>query len=246
MKRLMVTLVVTGAVAVPALQAAFTGTLKLASGPYQVNPGGEFTVTETGPLASPFQTFCTERSEYLAFGQQYDYRINSGAVQGSGLAGGADTFDPNTLLRMDTISIGTAYLYSQFRLGTLAGYNVDRAASAAALQNAIWKLEGEAGSLDGKIGGPAGLTVSQILYYKFGGDLTLWDNNASFAEYGVVALNLFNGGAESQDVVNENGVHYRVNQDVLGMVPEPSTMIAGVLLLLPFGASTLRILRRKA
>ena len=28
-------------------------------------------------------------------------------------------------------------------------------------------------------------------------------------------------------------------------VPEPTTMIAGALLLLPFGASTLRILRKK-
>jgi hypothetical protein len=29
------------------------------------------------------------------------------------------------------------------------------------------------------------------------------------------------------------------------VVPEPTTMIAGALLLLPFGASTLRILRRR-
>jgi hypothetical protein len=34
--------------------------------------------------------------------------------------------------------------------------------------------------------------------------------------------------------------------DKLAIVPEPTTIIAGALLLLPFGASTLRILRRKA
>jgi len=33
-------------------------------------------------------------------------------------------------------------------------------------------------------------------------------------------------------------------QDVLAPVPEPTTLIAGALLLLPFGASTLRILRK--
>jgi hypothetical protein len=32
---------------------------------------------------------------------------------------------------------------------------------------------------------------------------------------------------------------------VLTPVPEPTTMVAGALLLLPFGASTLRMLRRK-
>jgi hypothetical protein len=38
---------------------------------------------------------------------------------------------------------------------------------------------------------------------------------------------------------------YSANVQVLTPVPEPTTMIAGALLLLPFGASTLRILRRR-
>ena len=32
--------------------------------------------------------------------------------------------------------------------------------------------------------------------------------------------------------------------DAVTLVPEPTTMIAGAMLLLPFGASTLRVLRR--
>jgi hypothetical protein len=39
----------------------------------------------------------------------------------------------------------------------------------------------------------------------------------------------------------DSGVTYNIISDV----PEPTTMIAGALLLLPFGASTLRILRRR-
>ena len=50
----------------------------------------------------------------------------------------------------DPISIGTAYLYSEFAKGTLqdyafAGTEAEREASAALLQNAIWYLEKEGG-----------------------------------------------------------------------------------------------------
>jgi hypothetical protein len=38
---------------------------------------------------------------------------------------------------------------------------------------------------------------------------------------------------------------HSANVSILAPVPEPTTMVAGALLLLPFGASTLRILRRK-
>ena len=67
--------------------------------------------------------------------------------------------------------------------------------------------------------------------------------NDSLGAYGVIALNLFDG-AYSTQVQNPNGQSYNVNQDQLAIVPEPTTMIAGALLLLPFGASTLRILRK--
>ncbi len=53
--------------------------------------------------------------------------------------------------------------------------------------------------------------------------------------YGVVALNLW----------DSNGSSTAPNkQPMLGIVPEPSTIIAGALLLLPFGVSTVRILRK--
>jgi hypothetical protein len=36
-----------------------------------------------------------------------------------------------------------------------------------------------------------------------------------------------------------------INSITVSAVPEPTTMVAGALLLLPFGASALRILRKK-
>ncbi len=57
--------------------------------------------------------------------------------------------------------------------------------------------------------------------------------------FGVVVLNVY-----SQESNGENLGNFRA-QDQLALVPEPTTMIAGVLLLLPFGVSTLRALRRR-
>jgi hypothetical protein len=44
-------------------------------------------------------------------------------------------------------------------------------------------------------------------------------------------------GADNQKYIGLDNV-------VVSAVPEPTTMIAGALLLLPFGASTLRLLRK--
>ena len=65
-----------------------------------------------------------------------------------------------------------------------------------------------------------------------------------------IELNLFSNGA-SQPVPNgtyqlydNSGVNLYGNATIVDPVPEPTTMVAGALLVLPFGASTLRILRK--
>ena len=126
----------------------------------------------------------------------------------------------------DPISIGTAWLYSQFAAGTLSGYNYAYGAgrqsstSAGALQQAIWWLEGETGGVQNGFVTTAETALSL-------NDTTI-KNNANGA-YGVEVLNLGAAGTV---------------QDQLVIVPEPTTVLAGALLLLPLGASTLRILRR--
>ncbi len=65
--------------------------------------------------------------------------------------------------------------------------------------------------------------------------LNLWGNNAG--NNGYETATLYSGGV-LEDVTGGASIS-------LAPVPEPTTMIAGALLLLPFGASTLRILRKR-
>lgn len=131
----------------PAGQAAAdpiggTGTLQYT----KLSPGtGEFTVygytgaiynSEYSPLTSDlggyvpsFQTFCLEYNEDA--GTPVNYVINSAAV-----LGGEAVSDP--------LSMGTAYLYSQFAMGLLPDYfGGNRVFEAVSLQFAIWALENE-------------------------------------------------------------------------------------------------------
>ena len=55
-------------------------------------------------------------------------------------------------------------------------------------------------------------------------------------EFNKVTFTSGGGGTDTQWWIMDNFEY---------AVPEPTTMIAGALLLLPFGASTLRILRRR-
>jgi hypothetical protein len=239
MKKLCVLASLAGVMAAPSLFASFTtdGTVTMNYGTYYSGSGGEFKAVTSG--LGTFLTFCIEESEYFTPGDSYSYKINTGAVAGGGDAA-PKSVDPNTGLPMDNISIGTAYLYSQFRNG---GIVVSSDAQAGELQNAIWFLEDEGGSLS--------VGIDTLLTGALGaggaGDVN-WKKDSDGA-YGVVALNLFDGPPEGGSYNNEftapDGTKHFLNQDMLGIVPEPTTILAGVLLLLPFGASTLRILRRK-
>jgi len=172
-----------------------------------------------------FYTFCLEVNEHYSGATMYT--INSGAINGgiSTAPTGTATFDP--------VSLGTAYLYSQFlggTLGAVSGYNT-AAEIGAGVQQAIWYLEGETTTENGfNYGVRNGYVDLAITGLGKSNDA---DVEADANGYGqVVVLNLTDANG---------GLH----QDVLAAaVPEPSTIIAGALLLLPFGVSTLRIMRK--
>jgi hypothetical protein len=98
--------------------------------------------------------------------------------------------------------------------------------TAAALQVAIWKIEGGGQALGN---GNPGYTV------------TASGNNSVTTEVAdmLTSLNGLTAEADLVAIVSPDGQSYVV------AVPEPTTMLAGALLLLPFGASTLRILRKR-
>lgn len=186
--------------------------------------GGEFNITPlngpaTGAIAGTpglgtnpfsFQSFCVEYSEHVKIGATYDYVINTGAVNG-GLSGqdpsGGD-FDP--------LDPKTAYVYTQFINGTLSGsdgtttYQYDynqgagRNASAKALQQAIWKLEGEWSDP---------LTGEALAYYNTA-------NSSTWTDIGNVrVMNLYASGGTG------------AKQDQLIMIPTPIALLMGLPLL---------------
>jgi len=191
-----------------------------------MNPALYSAVTSGGSGSSfYFQTFCIEHGETFSPGTTYNVSISDRAKNGSQGVDG------------DVVSIGTAWLYSQFAAGTLVGltagdvaspyvytYGADRVASAGALQATLWWLENE----------PTGVSDP--------GKGNIF-RNAVLAQYGDVATAIADsGGAFGVRALNLGtpGVY----QDQLVMVPEPTTMVAGALLLLPFAASTLRRVRK--
>lgn len=109
--------------------------------------GGEFTITVDSdyipgnPAGTNFQSFCIEKREYVGVGETYDVMVSTEAIAGGGNSG------PNGPLGGDPIDPMTAWLYTQFRSGTLVGYDYTpgsgREYSALALQKAIWFIEDE-------------------------------------------------------------------------------------------------------
>lgn len=167
--------------------------------------GGAFRVDVQGKgSADDFHTFCLEKNEYFSYGQLLTVSaINTGAVNGG--AGG------QTSLNFDPLDGRTAWLYTQYSDGTLAGYTYTDAGGNA-LQNAIWFLEGETGSV-------SGLAQTFVNAANASGWSTLvgstWVTNTIGA---VRVLNL----------VQANGT---VSQDQLTMIPEPETyamLLAGL------------------
>ncbi len=237
MRKLYVVMGLAGALCAFTAQASFDGTVSIYPSGFAPGNGGEFSLV-TSTLGN-FNTFCLEDSEYIFNPPTgpYNYFQNSGAVKGGP---GVDGVDSHTGLSMDSVSIGTAWLYSQFRAGTIPGYLANHLNNAGVLQNAIWMLEGEI-----PMAANAYVTLAQNNLPAGYASVT----DPSLGAYGVIALNLYDvhiGGYNDTQVQFSDGTLHYINQDLLAIVPEPTTMIAGALLLLPFGASTLRLLRRRA
>ncbi|HRE81897.1 MAG TPA: VPDSG-CTERM sorting domain-containing protein [Opitutaceae bacterium] len=141
--------------------------------------------------AGTFQTFCLEYSEHFTPGTVYNYSIGNAATLG-GVSGATNGADP--------ISLGTAWLYSQFAAGSLAGYDygAGRKASNTSLQLAIWFLENETSGISGysSYGTPGQNVFLDAAFAKFGSASSARaDANGA---YGVQVLNLTKGQTHAQ------------------------------------------------
>ncbi len=205
---------------------ASADTVKLNSGPGY--GGGSFVATitrEIGPISghaapfSPFgavegglvtRTFCAETGEYFVPGTSYFVQYAASAMNG-GTGGG-----------IDPLSTQSAWLFSRAvaapsALGSVFGgtFSITNANHSRAVQEALWKMEGESYTF---AGGTVGAWREALI--------SMANANANGSLYGVMLMRLwdtrnYNAGSGSWDF---SGHH----QDQFVMVPLPPAAWAGL------------------
>jgi len=155
-----------------------------------------------GAYDPSFQSFCLEYGEYIDLGTEYYVKVSDNAI-----AGGVS--DPGG----DPISVGTAWLYNDFRMGGLVNYNYygsSRSTSAGQLQATIWWLEGERNI-------PVGTNpFRDAVLTEFSNPMA--DNNGQFP---VKVLNLY---SYYYDQSGKEIISLKQSQLVSTPVPEPASM----------------------
>lgn len=202
--------------------------------------------TLPAPTTDPFVTFCLDINEGLADGWW-----KSGAFSDVSLTGNGGTRLTDGLFR-------AASLYRQYSSGILSvagngsGYTWQDTQKGAALQLAIWEVLYQPynasdstghGGYDVNSGGSYGFQVANGSKDSSNQAVRDLANQYLWSSYNRVDPSLT---TTFWNAVNANGTT-RCSQDLIGpaaAVPEPTTMIAGALLLVPFGVSTLRGLRK--
>ena len=232
MKKLLITAVAVTLAAATQVGALTVNVTTIAG--YSSGGGGEFNVSPiTGTGYAPsvlvgggFETFCLSRNVGIIVPGTYNATVN---------ASGVYDFDYSTT---KTMAVGTAYLYSQFAGGGLAGYNytpgAGRQSSADILQLAIWTMEGQYGygSLLLDLTNPF---INAAANFYGGGVAGLTLAMANGAGFGVGALNMVGiGGANSLPLGTKV-------QPMLTLLPDGGT----TLMLMGIGFSGLALVSRK-
>jgi PEP-CTERM motif len=199
-----------------AAQAGAGSVVTLGNGPGTV--AGVYTGSVvSGPGAgTSFLSFCLERYEYFS-----GYGVNlfvQGVTDHTVNASSGPEYNLNNHQITDPLGASTAWLFTQFSAGTLAGYNPLAAESSNnSLQRAIWNLEGEMASTEAQF-----ISDTQARTWVTAANAAV--TSGAWSGLGNVrVLNLFNDRAmtsHSQDQI------YMVSS-----VPEPETygmMLAGL------------------
>lgn len=128
--------------------------IRFADGP-GASPGGAFILTaydSTGTLVKgSFESFCVEKNEYINFSPAV---FNVSAISEEARKGGSGGQIP-TPYPHDPLDVKTAWLYTQYvenqaALNSVAGWSVlTSEQKGTAMQQAIWSIEQEIGSVTG-------------------------------------------------------------------------------------------------
>ena len=221
MKKLCMVLSLAGVMAAPNLFASMVTLTEIGVG--NATGGGVFQAVTSDN--GTFDTFCLSINTEFNPGTQYAYTVSPNIVYSPPPSGYPQ--NPPTY-----ISYGAAYIYNQFELGDANYAGTLNSATANAVQYTIWYLQG---LLNPTYLDPRG---SYDYTTEVTGMLAQLESNSGKT---LAELQANGNGAFGVEAMN---MHDGIYQPQLIQVPETTTMVAGALLLLPLGASTLRILRK--
>jgi len=186
------------------------------------------------PHSDPFVSFCLDINNNLG----------NGWWQSGGFSETPLNNDSNPADRVELGLYRAASLYGQYSSGIMSvtgngsGYAWTDKQKGAALQLAIWEvLYEKTGTYSIDASGGSGVNSFYVSSVDSG--VRSLANQMLASTWNVVNLNI---ETTFWNAVTSGGA-YRSSQDLIGPmapVPEPSTVVAGALLLLPFLASTIR------
>lgn len=194
---------------------------------------GVFSVNVVDGLSSfPIGTFCTDVG--------VNWNNNPTAYTATAFAGANGVLPPWSAVPQAIQN--ASYIYNQLYIPA-ATANTLTADQAAGMQLAIWKVLYDTANSP-KYNALTDFTTGQLLAYGFGTaamtDAAAYVGDVNSARNGLWNFTQYTDTWLKPDLRNSQGLIWNNTTPV----PEPTTMIAGALLLLPFGASTLRILRK--
>lgn len=211
--------------AAPAMADLYVGSADLTRvNGYYSGRGGEFTLYNTSLSTLgyssdtknvyggeySFQTFCVETDEYVLPPYEVEAWVSTSGPTGSqARLGGYNTNSG------DPLDPRTAYLYTKFATGTLAGYDYDgsgRSSSADDLQKAIWFIEGELWGVENDFVDLANDAITG------GGSTDEWIG-VGIGNVRVLNMYAWNSLTSTWDP----------KQDMLYLVPVPGAVMLGVL-----------------
>lgn len=227
MKKLSIVLGVAAMVVAQGAFGAMTATLSYDGG--NANGGGIF-LAQTSQNGT-FDTFCMSIQTEFNIGDTYNYSVSPTVVANNPV--GSPSY----------VTVGTAYIYHEFLAGVAAYGGTRDGTTLDNVQETLWFLQGLLTTTG------TGTATDPYRYWDpRGGEYTSGVNSILAQVEADLHTDL--AGLEKDGTGNPYGVeflnlHDGTYQPQLIAVPEPPTLAAAALLLLPFGASTLRILRKR-